>query len=242
MSMDVAAQYINEPPSSGAFPHPPVSHEPRIQALSESLAKDGLHPFHLPLGILLDEKDGKPTPTSICIRCDAFDGFPCLLNGKADAQVVYRGSGAEGVSERDAADRRLCVAAADRQARPRRDRCPCHPRWRRAGFSRRYRRGRLPEIDEAALADEVCGAGFASGFVTELYGLAETFRSTGVSIVGRPRSFQRVCLRSTHVPGRRRWHRSVGRRNAITRMSDRRRRWHNDFHLRARVWAHSAVP
>ncbi|MDI7048323.1 hypothetical protein QMN58_32985, partial [Escherichia coli] len=38
--------------------------------------------------ILLDEKDGKVTPTSTCIRCDAFDGFPCLLNGKADAQVV----------------------------------------------------------------------------------------------------------------------------------------------------------
>ncbi|WP_158812762.1 GMC oxidoreductase [Methylocapsa sp. S129] len=77
-----------EPPSSGPFPFPPVSHEPRIQALSDSLAKEGLRPFHLPLGILLDEKNGKPTPTSICIRCDAFDGFPCLLNGKADAQVV----------------------------------------------------------------------------------------------------------------------------------------------------------
>jgi choline dehydrogenase-like flavoprotein len=77
-----------EPPSSGPFPYPAVSHEPRIAALSESLSKDGLHPFHLPLGILLDEKDGKPSPTSICIRCDAFDGFPCLLNGKADAQVV----------------------------------------------------------------------------------------------------------------------------------------------------------
>ena len=77
-----------EPPSSGPFHYPPVSHEPRIQALSDSLTKDGLHPFHLPLGILLDEQDGKPTPTSICIRCDAFDGFPCLLNGKADAQVM----------------------------------------------------------------------------------------------------------------------------------------------------------
>ena len=32
--------------------------------------------------------DGRPTPTSACIRCDAFDGFPCLLNGKADAQVM----------------------------------------------------------------------------------------------------------------------------------------------------------
>ena len=78
----------NEPPSSGPFPYPPVSHEPRIQALSESLRDQGLHPFHLPLGILLDEKNGKPTPSSICIRCDAFDGFPCLLNGKADAQVL----------------------------------------------------------------------------------------------------------------------------------------------------------
>ena len=48
----------------------------------------GLHPFHLPLGILLEEKDGKPTPTSTCIRCSFFDGFPCLLNGKADAQVI----------------------------------------------------------------------------------------------------------------------------------------------------------
>jgi choline dehydrogenase-like flavoprotein len=77
-----------EPPSSGPFPYPPVSHEPRIQDLHDKLRDGGLHPFHLPLGILLDEKDGKPTPTSICIRCDAFDGFPCLLNGKADAQVM----------------------------------------------------------------------------------------------------------------------------------------------------------
>jgi choline dehydrogenase-like flavoprotein len=78
----------NEPPSSGPFPYPAVSHEPNIQALSEGLASDGLHPFHLPLGILLDEENGQPTPTSTCIRCDAFDGFPCLLNGKADAQVI----------------------------------------------------------------------------------------------------------------------------------------------------------
>jgi choline dehydrogenase-like flavoprotein len=78
----------SEPPTSGPFPYPAVSHEPRIEALSASLKAEGLHPFHLPLGILLDEKDGKPTPTSICIRCDAFDGFPCLLNGKADAQVI----------------------------------------------------------------------------------------------------------------------------------------------------------
>ena len=77
-----------EPPASAPYPFPPVSHEPRTQALSDHFAADGLHPFHLPLGIKLTEQNGKPTPTSICIRCDAFDGFPCLLNGKADAQVM----------------------------------------------------------------------------------------------------------------------------------------------------------
>jgi len=77
-----------EPPASGPFPYPPVSHEPRIQALHDALVIGGLHPFHLPLGILLEERNGKVTPTSTCIRCDAFDGFPCLLNGKADAQVI----------------------------------------------------------------------------------------------------------------------------------------------------------
>jgi choline dehydrogenase-like flavoprotein len=78
----------NEPRSPEPFPFPPVSHERAIQALSDGLRSEGLHPFHLPLGILLDEKDGKATPTSPCIRCDTFDGFPCPLNGKADAQVV----------------------------------------------------------------------------------------------------------------------------------------------------------
>jgi choline dehydrogenase-like flavoprotein len=78
----------NEPPSRESFPYPPVAHERRIQEFSDGFAAEGLRPFHLPLGILLDEKDGKPTPTSPCIRCDAFDGFPCPLNGKADAQVV----------------------------------------------------------------------------------------------------------------------------------------------------------
>jgi choline dehydrogenase-like flavoprotein len=77
-----------EPPTTTPFPYPAVSHEPRIQQLHEALQRAGLRPFHLPLGILLDEKDGRVAPTSTCIRCDAFDGFPCPLNGKADAQVM----------------------------------------------------------------------------------------------------------------------------------------------------------
>ena len=83
-----AGEDPNEPRRTGDFPYPPVSHEPLIDRLSRNWTDQGYNPFHLPLGILLDEKNGKPTPTSICMRCDAFDGFPCLLNGKADAQVV----------------------------------------------------------------------------------------------------------------------------------------------------------
>jgi choline dehydrogenase-like flavoprotein len=77
-----------EPFSREPYPYPAVSHEPRIQNLHDSFTRAGLHPFHLPLGVLLDEKDGVATPTSIWFRNDAFDGFPCLLNGKADAQIM----------------------------------------------------------------------------------------------------------------------------------------------------------
>jgi len=78
-----------EPPSSGPYAYPPVKHEPRIQDLSDSLQREGLHPFHLPLGIKLDQNpDGSATTYSPCIRCDTFDGFPCPFNSKADAQVI----------------------------------------------------------------------------------------------------------------------------------------------------------
>ncbi len=77
-----------EPWARGPYPHPPVSHEPAIAALSQSLERIGLKPFHLPLGIRLDEVDGKPTPRSPCIRCSFFDGFPCPMNAKSDAQVI----------------------------------------------------------------------------------------------------------------------------------------------------------
>ena len=78
----------NEPWSNSPYPYPPVAHEARVQALHDSLQGDGLHPFHLPMGILLDEKDGKATPDSICIRTPYFDGYPSPINGKADAQVM----------------------------------------------------------------------------------------------------------------------------------------------------------
>ena len=78
-----------EPPAAEPYPFVAVKHEPKVQELHDKLSGIGLHPFHLPLGIRLDQKaDGFATPTSTCMRCSYFDGFPCLLNGKADAQVM----------------------------------------------------------------------------------------------------------------------------------------------------------
>jgi choline dehydrogenase-like flavoprotein len=73
-----------EPPCSDPFPHAPIAHEPRIQRLSDDLARKGLKPFHLPLGLIIDEKDRSHSP---CIKCNTCDGFPCLVDGKADSQI-----------------------------------------------------------------------------------------------------------------------------------------------------------
>src|SRR5713101_3512531 len=74
-----------EPPARCPYPHPAVSHEPRLQQLADDFARHGLKPFHTPLGIMLDEK----TPhKSKCIRCSTCDGFPCLVHAKSDAQVL----------------------------------------------------------------------------------------------------------------------------------------------------------
>jgi choline dehydrogenase-like flavoprotein len=74
-----------EPPCSAPYPYPAVSHEPRIQQLSDDLAAAGFHPFHAPCGILVNEAN---LPYSICVRCTACDGFPCPLHAKADAEVM----------------------------------------------------------------------------------------------------------------------------------------------------------
>jgi len=74
-----------EPPASAPYPLPPVSHEPRIQQLSEDLAAAGYQPFHAPCGIRLTEAN---PPYSACVRCANCDGFPCAVHGKSDAEVL----------------------------------------------------------------------------------------------------------------------------------------------------------
>jgi choline dehydrogenase-like flavoprotein len=73
-----------EPRASSPYPYPAISHEPRIQQLSDDLAALGCQPFHVPLGVKLNEKDPRKSP---CIRCATCDGHPCLVNAKSDAQT-----------------------------------------------------------------------------------------------------------------------------------------------------------
>ena len=74
-----------DPPASAPYPYPPVSHESRMQQLADDFARLGLKPFHVPLGVMLNEQDPRQ---SRCIRCDTCDGHPCLVYAKSDAQVL----------------------------------------------------------------------------------------------------------------------------------------------------------
>src|SRR6476661_2904185 len=74
-----------EPSSSSPYPHPAVSHEPRIQQLSDDLEAIGRTPFHAPCGVMLNELD---MHDSACVRCATCDGFPCLVHAKSDAEVL----------------------------------------------------------------------------------------------------------------------------------------------------------
>ncbi len=69
-----------DPARTSDFPFPPVSHEPVIEQLADSLQKQGLTPFHIPLGVDLTTDGG-------CIRCATCDGYPCKVKAKSDAEV-----------------------------------------------------------------------------------------------------------------------------------------------------------
>jgi choline dehydrogenase-like flavoprotein len=73
-----------EPPMTSDYPHPPVSHEPRIQEIFDGLERNGYRPFPVPVGIKLDEAHPED---SKCIRCDTCDGYPCFVHAKSDADI-----------------------------------------------------------------------------------------------------------------------------------------------------------
>src|SRR5215207_2603250 len=80
-----AGEDHTEPPRSGPFPYPAVSPEPRIPQLPDDFARTGHHPFPLPAGVHMNASDSQ---LGRCVRCERFDGFPCLTDGKADAHVL----------------------------------------------------------------------------------------------------------------------------------------------------------
>ncbi len=74
-----------EPPESEPYVFAPVKHEPWMQEIYDGLRSQGLSPFPLPVGVRLDEAQPE---LSACIKCDTFDGFPCLLDAKYDAETT----------------------------------------------------------------------------------------------------------------------------------------------------------
>ncbi len=73
-----------EPEIERDYPFPALEHEPRIQELCDRLKKRGHAPFQLPLAVKRLENDPLH---SLCIRCNTCDGFPCLVDAKADADL-----------------------------------------------------------------------------------------------------------------------------------------------------------
>ena len=128
-----------DPPASAPYPHPAVSHEPRIQQLSDQLAAAGYHPFHAPCGILLDEQN---MPYSTCVRCANCDGFPCRGSRQVRRGGPGRAAGAR-ARQRHAADEREGDQARDERGRHRRDRRRRRTRRRARRPTRRSRRPRL---------------------------------------------------------------------------------------------------
>jgi choline dehydrogenase-like flavoprotein len=76
----VSGEDLTEPLRSCPFPFPAVDHEPAIGELASRLRANGLHPFHLPMGV--DVREG-----GNCILCKTCDGFPCQLLAKSEADV-----------------------------------------------------------------------------------------------------------------------------------------------------------
>jgi choline dehydrogenase-like flavoprotein len=69
-----------EPPRE-PFPHPAVPHQGRVAELVPRLREVGLHPAHLPLGLL------RPGESEGCQLCGTCNAYPCRLQMKADVEV-----------------------------------------------------------------------------------------------------------------------------------------------------------
>ena len=104
-----------EPAASAPIRFPAVSHEPRIQQLDDDFTRLGLRPFHVPLGIRLDEKNPHNSQVHP-LRHVRRLSVPRPREGRRAGDL--RRSGAR-PSQRHAADQRVRHAAGDERVRPR---------------------------------------------------------------------------------------------------------------------------
>ena len=112
-----------EPWSSTPYAYPPVQHEPRIQQLSDSLSGQGLHPFHLPLGIKLDQNpDGSADHVQPLHTLRRLRRLPLRHQRQSRRAGDLRRSGAGRASQLHPADPRHGDPAGDRRRRPQRQR------------------------------------------------------------------------------------------------------------------------
>jgi choline dehydrogenase-like flavoprotein len=69
-----------EPPR-GPFPFAPIPHSAGMAEIVEGLCRQGLHPSHLPLGLI------RPSEAGGCVLCSTCNSFPCRIHAKSDAEV-----------------------------------------------------------------------------------------------------------------------------------------------------------
>ncbi len=74
-----------DPPASAPYPFPPVSHEPRIQELTDNLKRAGYHPSYRADGNFAQRSGHGARPLH---PLRYLRRFPCLVHAKADAEVM----------------------------------------------------------------------------------------------------------------------------------------------------------
>lgn len=71
---------LTEPSHSTSYMAPALDDEPFVASLRTALKSQGLHPYAMPMGV-----DWRPD--GACVRCRTCDGFPCMVDGKSDADL-----------------------------------------------------------------------------------------------------------------------------------------------------------
>lgn len=67
------------------YPYAPVAHAPLMADLVDGMRAQGLHPFHLPIGLI---RPGEPDGCTLCNVCNSF---PCQYHYKSDAETCALG-------------------------------------------------------------------------------------------------------------------------------------------------------